>query len=35
MIKWRKYLAMAPEDIVNKTFQAITQYYVTIRDKTG
>ena len=28
MIEWRKRLAMAPEDVVSKTFDATTQFYL-------
>ena len=30
MSEWRKRLAMAPEDAVNKTMKSTTHYYVTV-----
>ena len=30
MSKWRKRLAMTPEDVVSKTFEATTQFYISI-----
>ena len=30
MVEWMKQLAMVPEDVVRKTFNCTTQFYMTI-----
>ena len=30
MIEWRRRLAMAPEDVIHKTFQATTQFHLNL-----